>query len=170
MINAAIIRSLLVIPLLCLFGSLPGPPTKVVNPGLKEEVTIRRDNRGIPYIEARSDSDLYFAQGYITASDRLWQMDLMRRLARGETAEIFGDRTLEEDKRWRRFGFGEIANQSLGQLSPELRAALNDYARGVNAYIATLTDENMPVEFKILSIQAETVVADRYNSYRQDTG
>src|SRR5438445_13209913 len=102
--------------------------TKVVMPGLKNEVTVRRDGRGIPYIEAKSDSDLYFAQGYITASDRLWQMDLLRRLARGETAEVFGNAVLEEDKRWRRFGFAEIANQSLGVLTTELRGALDDYA------------------------------------------
>lgn len=123
---------------------------KLVLPGLKSEVTARRDTRGIPYIEALNDADLYFAQGYITASDRLWQMDLMRRLARGETAEIFGAQGLEQDKRWRRFGFGEVANQSLGQLSPELRQALNDYTRGVNAYIASLDDKSLPVEFRIL--------------------
>jgi penicillin amidase len=123
---------------------------KLVVGGLKDEVTVRRDGRWIPYIEAKSDSDVYFAQGYITASDRLWQMDLMRRLARGETAEIFGNAVLEEDKRWRRFGFAEIADQSLKELSPQLRGALESYAGGVNAYIATLNDASMPIEFKIL--------------------
>src|SRR5688572_12123389 len=118
--------------------------------GLSADVTVRRDNRSIPYIEAKSDADLYFAQGYVTASDRLWQMDLLRRVARGETAEIFGTQTLEEDKRWRRFGFSSIAEQSLSELTPELRAALESYARGVNAYIATLDEKSWPVEFQIL--------------------
>ena len=59
--------------------------------GLSGNVTVQRDNRSIPYIDATSDGDMFFAQGYVTASDRLWQMDLMRRLARGETAEIFGN-------------------------------------------------------------------------------
>ncbi len=118
--------------------------------GIKGKVTVRRDSRSIPYIEASNDADLNFVQGYVTASDRLFQMDLMRRLARGETAEIFGNSVLEEDKRWRRFGFSEIAIQSLSQLTPELREALDDYARGVNAYIATLDDKTMPVEFRIL--------------------
>src|SRR6266581_4351296 len=68
--------------------------------GIREKVTVKRDNRGIPYISANNNADLYFAQGYVTASDRLWQMDLMRRLARGQTAELFGNATLEEDKRW----------------------------------------------------------------------
>src|SRR5215218_8435996 len=78
------------------------PPEVTLN-GLKESVTVRRDSRSIPYIEAKNDPDLYFAQGYITASDRLWQMDLLRRVVRGETAEIFGKTTLEQDKYWRRY-------------------------------------------------------------------
>jgi len=118
--------------------------------GIKEPVTIRRDGRSIPYIEAANDSDLYFAQGYITASDRLWQIDLLRRVARGELAEIFGKQVLEEDKRWRRYGFSKIAEDSMATLNPQLKKALEDYARGVNAYIATLDKETQPVEFKIL--------------------
>ena len=124
--------------------------TTVVVPGLGGEVTVRRDGRSIPYIEAKTDADAYFAQGYATASDRLWQMDLMRRLARGETAEIFGKTTLEEDKRWRRFNFAKIADEGLQYLTPELRAALDNYAKGVNAYIATLDDKTLPVEFRML--------------------
>ncbi len=145
-----IIRPFLVI--LVFFFTAHGQvsPAKITVDGLKSEVTVRRDTRGIPYIEAVSDADLYFAQGYVTAGDRLWQMDLLRRVARGETAEIFGNVTLEEDKRWRRFGFAEVANQSLGVLTPELRSALNDYARGVNAFIATLDEKTLPVEFRIL--------------------
>ena len=118
--------------------------------GIKDRVTVRRDARSIPYIEAKNDADLYFVQGYTTASDRLWQMDLMRRLARGETAEIFGKAVLEEDKRWRRFNFAKIAEENIQFLTPELRAALDNYAKGVNAYIASLDANTMPVEFKIL--------------------
>src|SRR5712691_9387235 len=66
--------------------------------GLRDKVTVRRDERGIPYIDAKNDEDLYFAQGFVTASDRLWQMELFRRNARGELAEIFGSAVLEEDK------------------------------------------------------------------------
>ena len=124
-----IILCLFVASVLSISGYSQNAAVKIVQPGLKDEVTVRRDSRGIPYIEAKSDADLYFTQGYITASDRLWQMDLMRRLARGETAEIFGNSVLEEDKRWRRFGFAEIANLSLGGLNPQLREALNNYAR-----------------------------------------
>jgi penicillin amidase len=131
-----------------LFGQ--APQTAVTIPGLASEVTVRRDARHIPYIEASTEADAYFAQGYVTASDRLWQMDLLRRVARGETAEIFGRSVLEEDKRWRRFGFASIAEQSIAELSPDLRAALDSYARGVNAYISALDDKGLPVEFQLL--------------------
>lgn len=121
--------------------------------GINKSVTVRRDSRSIPYIEASNDEDLYFTQGYITASDRLWQMDLLRRISRGELAEIFGKQVLEEDKRWRRMGFSKIAEDSMATLNPQLKKALEDYARGVNAYIATLDKESLPIEFKILQYQ-----------------
>jgi len=118
--------------------------------GLKENVFVQRDERGIPYIEAKNEADLYFAQGFITAQDRLWQMDLYRRVARGESAEIFGRQVLDEDRRWRKFGFAAIAEENVENASPENRAALDAYARGVNAYIATLDEKSMPPEFLIL--------------------
>ncbi len=122
-------------------------------PGLNAAVTVRRDARSIPYIEAKTDADLYFAQGFITASDRLWQMDLLRRVSRGELSEIFGKKVLEEDKQWRRYGFSKIAEESMLTLNPQLKKALEDYTRGVNAYIATLDKDTLPVEFKILRYQ-----------------
>ena len=118
--------------------------------GLQKPVTIRRDERGVPYIEAQNEPDLFFAQGYVTASDRLWQMDLLRRVARGESAEIFGQTTLDEDKRWRKFGFAAIAKKTLPKIAPEARAAFDNYARGVNAYLNNLKPEDLPVECKIL--------------------
>jgi len=127
-----------------------GQPSPQTLPGLSAAVTVRRDGRGIPYIEALNDGDLYFVQGFITASDRLWQMDLLRRRALGETAEIFGQPALEDDKIWRRYGFARIAEENIKFLSPSLRLALERYAAGVNAYISTLTPETMPAEFKIL--------------------
>jgi len=126
-------------------------PTQTLSvSGLKETVTVRRDERGIPYIEAKTDADLFFAQGYATAQDRLWQMDLYRRVARGETAELFGKSVLEEDKRWRKFGFAQIAEKSLQYLTPKLKAALENYSRGVNAYMATLNKDTLPIEFQLL--------------------
>lgn len=124
-------------------------------PGLKENVIVRRDGRSIPYIEAKNETDLYFAQGFVTASDRLWQMDLYRRVASGRTAELFGRLSLEEDKRWRRFGFNEIVQTIYENYPLQYKKALNDYARGVNAYIATLDKNTRPAEFQILQYAPE---------------
>lgn len=131
-------------------GETPQANSTLNLPGLHSRVTIRRDERGIPHIDAANDDDLYFAQGYVTASDRLWQMDMQRRAARGELAEIFGTAVLDQDKRHRTFGFGQIVDETAAHLSPELAAVLNAYARGVNAYIDSRTNQNMPPEFLIL--------------------
>jgi penicillin amidase len=118
--------------------------------GLHGRVTVRRDERGIPYIEATNDEDLYFAQGYLTASDRLWQMDILRRTVRGELSEIFGRLALAQDKSHRVFGFAGILDQTAAHLPANLSLALNAYAKGVNAYIDSRTDQNLPPEFVIL--------------------
>ena len=122
--------------------------------GLRDRVTIIRDERGVPYIEAKNDADLYFAQGYATASDRLWQMDLFRRNARGELAEILGagpnNAVLEQDKLHRIIGFAHEADAETAQATPQSRALLEAYANGVNAYIAALDAKSLPPEFQIL--------------------
>ena len=125
-------------------------PAVVRLAGLKKVVKVRRDERGIAYVEAEDESDLYFAQGYVTASDRLWQMDLFRRTARGELAEIFGKAALEEDKRRRTYGFARVAEATAAQADPRSRAVMEAYAAGVNAYIDSLDDKSLPAEFKIL--------------------
>ena len=123
--------------------------------GLRASVTVRRDERGIPYIEAANDEDLYFAQGYVTASDRLWQMDLQRRTARGELSEIFGQAALGQDKLHRTFGFGRIIDQAAAHLDPKFNIAATSYAKGVNAFIDSLTDQTMPPEFRILQYKPQ---------------
>lgn len=154
---------------LLLVGTLYSQTSATVD-GLSGPVTIGRDARSIPYIEAKTDGDLYFAQGYVMAGDRLWQMDLMRRVGRGETAELFGKLTLEEDKRWRRFNFAKVAEENLKFLGPDLIAALESYSSGVNAYIAALTPETMPVEFRLLQYSprewkpADTIVIGKIMS------
>lgn len=151
----------LVLSLSFLFTSfaLPAPaqtpapqaaPAVVHLPGLKKAVKVRRDERGIPYVEAEDESDLYFAQGYVTASDRLWQMDLFRRTARGELAEIFGKAALEEDKRRRTYGFAQAAEATIAQADPGARAVMEAYAAGVNAYIDSVDSKGLPPEFQLL--------------------
>lgn len=122
-------------------------------PGLRERVTVRRDDRGVPYIEAANDDDLFLAQGYITASDRLWQMDLYRRTVRGELSEIFGQVTLGEDKRRRTFGFAQVLDQNVAHLQPDLKRILEAYAKGVNAFIDSA--KTLPPEFGILQYKPQ---------------
>jgi penicillin amidase len=142
--------------LVCLFPSAPQneSPQSVQIKGLKERVTITRDERGIPYIDAKNDADLYFAQGYATAADRLWQMDLFRRTARGELAEVLGagpnNVALEQDKLHRTYGFAQASEAEVAQASPQSLAVLEAYARGVNAYAASLDPKSLPPEFQIL--------------------
>ena len=97
--------------------------------GLKAPVEVSRDARGVPHIRARSLEDAVFAQGYVTAQDRLWQMDLSRRLARGELSEILGRRTLELEIENRKLGLAEAADRAVRELDPQSREALAAYAR-----------------------------------------
>lgn len=148
----------LVILLLCLslLGSLPVAQQAQQNSqvkGIKDKVTIRRDERGIPYIEAQNDEDLYFAQGYATAADRLSQMDFFRRTARGELAEVVGTLALDQDKLHRTYGFTEAAEAEYASASPRSRALLEAYANGVNAYASSLDPKSRPPEFQILNYE-----------------
>ncbi len=129
------------------------PASSLKVAGLRSAVTVRRDGRGVPYIEATNEDDLYFAQGYITASDRLWQMDLLRRTARGELSEIFGRATLEEDKRRRIYGFARLTEATERNLAPDVRRVLAAYAKGVNAFIQTLNEKDLPPEFRLLGVR-----------------
>jgi len=123
-------------------------------PGLRNLVTVRRDERGIPYIEAANDADLNFAQGYLTASDRLWQMEFLRRTARGELAEVLGagpnNAALDSDKQHRTLGYAQETAAEYAQASAQARAQLEAYAAGVNAYVNSLDAKSLPPEFQIL--------------------
>jgi penicillin amidase len=131
-----------------------GPTRTMAMAGLHDRVTVRRDERGIPYIEAKNEEDLYFAQGYVTASDRIWQMDLLRRTERGELAEVLGagpnNAALEQDKQHRTLGFAQVVNTEIAQASARSRTLLEAYASGVNAFIASLDARTLPPEFQIL--------------------
>lgn len=117
--------------------------------GLSAPVTVIRDGRGVPTIVASSYDDLYFAQGYVTAQDRLWQMDIMRRAAAGELSEVVGDDTLKLDREQRILGLRAAARKSLAMASPRDQDQLNAYARGVNAFIESQRNA-LPIEFRLM--------------------
>lgn len=124
---------------------------------LKKDVVIRYDDTGVPHIFAENDFDLYYAQGYVTAKDRLWQMDLQTRAASGRLSEILGKATLQMDLQSRRLGmgYGAEANLKLAMSDPRSREALLGYTAGVNAYIEQLSSRDYPVEFKLLGYKPE---------------
>jgi penicillin amidase len=120
--------------------------------GLKSSVKIIRDIHAIPHIYAENTHDLFFAQGYITAQDRLWQMDLSRRIAMGRLSEIFGERTVELDYFFRTLEIKEIAERIYEKLDKETKTELKAYSSGVNRYIKS---GKKPLESIILRYDIE---------------
>jgi penicillin G amidase len=118
-------------------------------PALSAPVTLRRDQHGVPHIDAATQHDMFVAQGYVTAQDRLWQMDVYRRNANGELAEVLGPSLLRHDKAQRMFQFRNTAHRIYLSLPPEERARYEAYASGVNLYIAQHQDA-LPPEFRFL--------------------
>ncbi|PYX31452.1 MAG: penicillin acylase family protein [Acidobacteria bacterium] len=130
-------------------SALPQIDGRLKASGLSAAVTVTRDTHGVPTIEAQNLEDLFFAQGYVTAQDRLWQMDVMRRFASGELAEILGEDLLKIDREQRILGLRAAAQKSLSLASARDRSFFEAYAKGVNAYIAAHHDR-LPIEFRIL--------------------
>jgi penicillin amidase len=129
--------------------ALPQVDGEATLPGLTAPVTVRRDALGVPHLSGASVLDAVRAQGYVTAQDRLWQMDLMRRRALGELSEAFGEGALRADKEIRTLGLGDAARRTLALVPPHLREELDAYAAGVNAYIEGHRDA-LPLEFRLL--------------------
>jgi penicillin amidase len=130
---------------------LPRRSGKVEAP-LGAAATVSFDALGVPHIRAASLDDALFVQGYVTAQDRLFQMDGLRRVASGELAEILGPQYLESDRETRRLRMRRIAEVAYGTMPPGDRAAMAAYARGVNQFIATHLND-LPLEFKLLGYQ-----------------
>ncbi len=130
-------------------SALPQLDGRAAIAGLEAAVTVTRDSHGVPTIDAANLNDLFFAQGYVTAQDRLWQMDVMRRFGGGELSEILGEPLLKLDREQRILGLRAAAAKSLQTANPRDRSFLEAYARGVNAYIAAHRHK-LPIEFRIL--------------------
>ena len=102
-------------------AALPQLDGVVALPGLSAPVTVVRDAQGVPHITASTREDLLFAQGYVTAQDRLWQMDMTRRYAAGELAEILGPGLVEHDRQQRILGLRPVADAAAARLTPQDR-------------------------------------------------
>ena len=117
--------------------------------GLTAPVTVRRDEHGVPHIQAANLDDLLFAQGYVTAQDRLWELDMARRMAAGDAAAILGPKLVEHDRIQRALAIRATAERMTAGLDDQDRRYFDDYARGVNAYIQSHEDR-LPAEFRLL--------------------
>jgi penicillin G amidase len=136
------------------YRPLPQVDGTVSVSGLHAEVTVNRDGWGIPHIRASSTEDMVEAQGYVMAQDRLWQMDLLRRAARGQLAEILGPVVIPIDKDFRILGFSRAAERDAAALTGEPRLLLDAYARGVNKFIEQ-HQNHLPLEFSLLKYKPQ---------------
>ena len=133
--------------------------------GLKDEVRIVRDKYGVPHIYGKDIEDVFFAVGFIQAQERLWQMDLMRRMAEGRLAEIFGDvpfktegsygnTTLEQDKFKRIIGFKYLGERIEKEAKGEIKLVMDAYVKGINEFLR-LNSNKLPPEFILLGYKPE---------------
>jgi penicillin amidase len=137
-----------------IYRPLPQLDGSISLPGLQKEVTVERDNWGVPHIRASSLEDAVEAQGYVMAQDRLWQLDLMRRASRGQLSEIVGPLALKSDKQFRTFGFSRVAEREFGTMDKDSRALMEAYARGVNVFIEQ-HQNRLPLEFTLLKYKPQ---------------
>ena len=124
--------------------------------GLRDEVTVIRDDWGIPHIYASNAHDLFLAQGYVHAQDRFWQMEFWRRIGSGRLSEILGETALGQDRFIRTVGWHRAAERDLEQMDEESLTALADYAAGVNAYVSTHRNR-LGLEFAVLNLTGTKV-------------
>ncbi len=128
-------------------------------PGLDSAVEVRRDRWGVPHIYARTEHDVFFAQGFVAAQDRLWQMEMWRRTAEGRLAEVLGARAVERDRLARLFRYRGSADAEWAAYGPNAKAIVSAFVGGVNAYIAQVK-ERPPIEFTMMGFAPEPWTID----------
>lgn len=126
-------------------------------PELKGKVDVYFDDRLVPHVFAEQETDAYFVQGYLHARFRLWQMELQTHAAAGRASEIIGEKALNHDREFRRLGMGYAAEIALKELEkdPEMKTTMDAYTAGVNAYIKSLTESSLPLEYKLIGYRPE---------------
>ena len=132
--------------------SFPSVDGEIRVAGINSKVEIYRDAYGIPHIYGDSHHDLFFAQGYVHAQDRFWQMDFWRHTGAGRLSELIGKPMLETDKFLRTLGWERVAKEELTLLGPEEIATLEAYSDGVNAYISEVTGTSLSLEYAFLPL------------------
>ncbi|WP_461486417.1 penicillin acylase family protein, partial [Pedobacter sp.] len=130
---------------------------KIILKNAHDKIEVLFDDRMIPHVFAQNDHDMYYAQGYVTAMHRLWQMDFQTRFAAGRISEVVGDKAIEVDKYQRRMGMMYGAENSLEGMMADTqsREMLLAYTQGINDYIESLDKRKLPVEYKLLNFIPE---------------
>ncbi len=149
--------------------SLPKTGGKISLEGLTAPVEIIRDKDGIPHIYAENRQDLFFAQGYVHAQDRFWQMEFWRRIGAGRLSELFGEDQLDSDIFLRTMGFARVAQREFDILDDKTKDALKAYSLGVNAWIADRKPEKMALEFRLLKLTGVEVEIDPWEPHHSLT-
>ena len=132
--------------------SFPQTSGTIDVPGLSHEVTVVRDAYGVPQIYADTPRDLFFAQGYVQAQDRFFEMDVRRHITAGRLSEMFGKDTVETDEVVRTMGWRRIAEEELRRLSPQAVAYLQAFSNGVNAYVKDRSPGRLSLEYTLLGL------------------
>ena len=138
-------------------------------PGLSADVTVVRDATGIAHITADTTHDLFVAQGYVHASERMWQMEVWRHISAGRLAEVFGAGQLDTDKFIRTLGWRVAAQRDLDAVGPEARAVLDAYTEGVNAWLDGHRG-SLGLAFLAAGVTPEAVDESRYGGLGQGPG
>ncbi len=133
--------------------SLPQSSGEITVRGISAPVTITRDRDGVAHISGATETDAMFGLGFVHAQERLWQMEVQRRIGHARLSEVFGETTLRTDRFLRTLGVARAARSALDRLDSETKAILEAYAAGVNAFLAT--NPLLPPEFLILGVQPE---------------
>lgn len=155
-ILAAVLVLLLVLTLLGVFlvrRSFPTTDGDISLPGLNAEVSVTRDESGVPTVEASTSHDLFMAQGFVHAQDRFWEMDFRRHVTSGRLSELFGESQFSTDSFIRTLGWRKVAEQEVAALDDKTRAYYEAYAEGVNAYLRDKSPTEVSLEYGIVGLQ-----------------
>ena len=136
-------------------ASYPQTRGTLAAPGLQAKVEVDRDAQGVPQLYASTSHDLFFAQGYVQAQDRFWQMDVYRHITAGRLSEMFGSGQVDTDKFIRTMGWRTVAEQEYSALNADTKAYLSAYSAGVNAYLKDHKGSKASVEYAVLGLQTD---------------
>ncbi|MCF2587912.1 penicillin acylase family protein [Brevibacterium sp. UCMA 11752] len=164
-ILAAVLVLLLILTLLGVFlvqRSYPTTDGDISLSGLDAEVSVTRDESGVPTIEASNSHDLFMAQGFVHAQDRFWEMDFRRHVTSGRLSELFGESQFGTDKFIRTLGWRKVAEAEVAALDDKTRAYYEAYAEGVNAYLRDKSPTEVSLEYGIVGLQAGGVEIEEW--------